>query len=47
MMPDIVDYLLVVGLASFVVMLLTVVFMLVHLAYHHSLDLIAERRGER
>ncbi len=47
MIPEIVGYLLVVGLAGFVVMLLTCVFMVVHFAYHQSLELIAERRGER
>lgn len=45
MIPEIVGYLLVVGLAGFVVIIFTCVFMVVHLAYHHSRQMIVERRN--
>lgn len=43
-MPDIMGYLFTAWAVGCVVLLFTVVFMLIHLAYHHSRQLIIERR---
>lgn len=47
MIPEILGWLLIVGAFLVVVALGTAVFMLIHLTYNQSLELIAERRGER